>query len=127
MFSANRRTLLRVTGLVAVATALGTFASTADAQEKIRIGYAISKTICGCQGCPATTFVSDTSGPDKVTAQWKALGCSCPKVLCVLCRDEPSSAICTSALTTAAAPVGGGGIIVLPRTCQDQSGTVVAQ
>jgi hypothetical protein len=90
-------------------------------------GYSISKTICGCQGCPATTFVSDTSGPDKVTAQWKALGCSCPKTLCVLCRDEPTSATCSSVLTTAAAPIGGGGTIILPRSCQDQSGTAVTQ
>src|SRR3982074_423988 len=44
MFSANRRTLLRITSLTAMATALGTFTSAADAQEKIRIGYAISKT-----------------------------------------------------------------------------------
>lgn len=56
MFSANRRTLLRVTGLVAFATALGTFASTADAQEKIRIGYAISKTGPYAGGAGITTL-----------------------------------------------------------------------
>ena len=56
MFSANRRTLLRVTGLVAFATALGTFASAADAQEKIRIGYAISKTGPYAGGAGITTL-----------------------------------------------------------------------
>ena len=56
MFSANRRTLLRVTGLAAFATALGTFASTADAQEKIRIGYAISKTGPYAGGAGITTL-----------------------------------------------------------------------
>ena len=56
MFSANRRTLLRVTGLAAFATALGTFASTADAQEKIRIGYTISKTGPYAGGAGITTL-----------------------------------------------------------------------
>ncbi|MBR0817998.1 amino acid ABC transporter substrate-binding protein [Bradyrhizobium liaoningense] len=56
MYSANRRTLLRITGLVAFATALGAFASTADAQEKIRIGYAISKTGPYAGGAGITTL-----------------------------------------------------------------------
>lgn len=56
MFSANRRTLLRVTGLVGVATLLGTFASTVEAQEKVRIGYAISKTGPYAGGAGITTL-----------------------------------------------------------------------
>jgi branched-chain amino acid transport system substrate-binding protein len=55
MFLANRRTLLRVTGLMAAATVLGAFASTAKAQEKIRIGYAISKTGPYAGGAGITT------------------------------------------------------------------------
>ena len=54
MFSANRRTLLRVTGLIA--TVLGALASTAEAQEKIRIGYAISKTGPYAGGAGITTL-----------------------------------------------------------------------
>lgn len=54
MFSANRRTLLRVTGLVAAV--LGALASTAEAQEKIRIGYAISKTGPYAGGAGITTL-----------------------------------------------------------------------
>ncbi len=56
MLSANRRTLLRVTGLAALATGLGIFASPADAQEKIRIGYAISKTGPYAGGAGITTL-----------------------------------------------------------------------
>jgi branched-chain amino acid transport system substrate-binding protein len=56
MFSANRRTLLRVTGLVTAATVLRAFASTAEAQEKIRIGYAISKTGPYAGGAGITTL-----------------------------------------------------------------------
>jgi branched-chain amino acid transport system substrate-binding protein len=56
MFSANRRNLLRATGLAALAAALGTFASAADAQEKIRIGYAISKTGPYAGGAGITTL-----------------------------------------------------------------------
>ncbi|KQT29465.1 MULTISPECIES: amino acid ABC transporter substrate-binding protein [Bradyrhizobium] len=54
MFSANRRTLLRATGLVAAV--LGALASTAEAQEKIRIGYAISKTGPYAGGAGITTL-----------------------------------------------------------------------
>lgn len=54
MFSANRRTLLRVTGLVAAV--LGALASRAEAQEKIRIGYAISKTGPYAGGAGITTL-----------------------------------------------------------------------
>ncbi|MCA1499188.1 MULTISPECIES: amino acid ABC transporter substrate-binding protein [unclassified Bradyrhizobium] len=56
MFSANRRTLLRVAGLAALAGTLWTFPSTADAQEKIRIGYAISKTGPYAGGAGITTL-----------------------------------------------------------------------
>ena len=56
MFSANRRTLLRITSLTAIAAALGTFASVACAQEKIRIGYAISKTGPYAGGASITTL-----------------------------------------------------------------------
>jgi branched-chain amino acid transport system substrate-binding protein len=56
MFSANRRTLLRVAGLAALAGTLSTFPSTADAQEKIRIGYAISKTGPYAGGAGITTL-----------------------------------------------------------------------
>ena len=56
MFSANRRTLLRVTGLIAAATALAGFAAPAEAQEKIRIGYAISKTGPYAGGAGITTL-----------------------------------------------------------------------
>jgi hypothetical protein len=79
----------------------------------------ISKTICGCQGCPSMTFVSDPAGPNKVATDWQKLGCTCPKVLCIACLNEPTSATCTSILTTAADPIGGGGIIQLPRACTD--------
>src|SRR5262245_34567107 len=44
MFSANRRTLLHIASATAIVAALGTAASSAGAQDKIRIGYAISKT-----------------------------------------------------------------------------------
>jgi hypothetical protein len=57
MFTANRRTLLRIiTGLTAIAAALSTFASAADAQDKIRIGYAISKTGPYAGGAGITTL-----------------------------------------------------------------------
>jgi branched-chain amino acid transport system substrate-binding protein len=56
MFSANRRTLLRITSLTAIAAVLGTFASVACAQEKIRIGYAISKTGPYAGGASITTL-----------------------------------------------------------------------
>ncbi|MEY9885167.1 amino acid ABC transporter substrate-binding protein [Bradyrhizobium sp. USDA 329] len=56
MFSANRRTLLRGAGLAALAGTLWTFPSTADAQEKIRIGYAISKTGPYAGGAGITTL-----------------------------------------------------------------------
>ncbi|MDF0521488.1 amino acid ABC transporter substrate-binding protein [Bradyrhizobium yuanmingense] len=56
MFSANRRTLLHVAGLAALAGTLWTFPSTADAQEKIRIGYAISKTGPYAGGAGITTL-----------------------------------------------------------------------
>ena len=44
MLLANRRTLLRITSVTALVAALGTLGTAADAQDKIRIGYAISKT-----------------------------------------------------------------------------------
>jgi branched-chain amino acid transport system substrate-binding protein len=56
MFSTNRRTLLRATGLAALTAALGIFPPTADAQEKIRIGYAISKTGPYAGGAGITTL-----------------------------------------------------------------------
>jgi len=80
----------------------------------------ISTSICGCSGCPSVTYISDSSGPDKIVAAWKDAGCSCPKVLCLVCANEPTGASCTSTLTTAAAPISGGGTIVLPRSCQDK-------
>ena len=56
MFTANRRTLLRIAGLTAIAAGLSTFASAADAQDKIRIGYAISKTGPYAGGAGITTL-----------------------------------------------------------------------
>lgn len=56
MVSTNRRTLLRATGLAALTAALGIFPPTADAQEKIRIGYAISKTGPYAGGAGITTL-----------------------------------------------------------------------
>ncbi|MBR0712834.1 amino acid ABC transporter substrate-binding protein [Bradyrhizobium liaoningense] len=56
MISANRRTLLRIMSLVAAAAALGSFTFAAEAQEKIRIGYAISKTGPYAGGASITTL-----------------------------------------------------------------------
>lgn len=56
MISANRRALLRITSLAAMAAALGSFTSAAEAQEKIRIGYAISKTGPFAGGASITTL-----------------------------------------------------------------------
>jgi branched-chain amino acid transport system substrate-binding protein len=56
MFSANRRKLLRIASATAMAAALGAVASSADAQDKIRIGYAISKTGPYAGGASITTL-----------------------------------------------------------------------
>jgi branched-chain amino acid transport system substrate-binding protein len=56
MFSANRRTLLRMASVAAMAVALGAAASSASAQDKIRIGYAISKTGPYAGGASITTL-----------------------------------------------------------------------
>jgi branched-chain amino acid transport system substrate-binding protein len=56
MFSANRRKLLRMASATAMAVALGTAASSAGAQDKIRIGYAISKTGPYAGGASITTL-----------------------------------------------------------------------
>jgi branched-chain amino acid transport system substrate-binding protein len=56
MFSANRRNLLQAAGLAALAASMGTFASPAVAQDKIRIGYAISKTGPYAGGAGITTL-----------------------------------------------------------------------
>jgi len=79
----------------------------------------ISRTICGCSGCPSTTYISDATAANAVKTQWQQLGCKCPAIYCIVCPSEPTSATCDSILLTAAAPIGGGGIISLPRTCTD--------
>ncbi|WP_316197468.1 amino acid ABC transporter substrate-binding protein [Bradyrhizobium sp. SZCCHNS2002] len=56
MVSAQRRTWLRMASLTALAAALGTFASPAAAQDKIRIGYTISKTGPYAGGAGITTL-----------------------------------------------------------------------
>jgi branched-chain amino acid transport system substrate-binding protein len=56
MLSTNCRTLLRIASLAAMAAALGIFASAADAQDKIRVGYAISKTGPYAGGAGITTL-----------------------------------------------------------------------
>jgi branched-chain amino acid transport system substrate-binding protein len=56
MTSAHRRAWLRFTGLAAMAAALGSFASAATAQDKLRIGYAISKTGPYAGGAGITTL-----------------------------------------------------------------------
>jgi len=56
MLLANRRTLLRIASVVALVLALGTLATAADAQDKIRIGYAISKTGPYAGGASITTL-----------------------------------------------------------------------
>jgi branched-chain amino acid transport system substrate-binding protein len=56
MLLANRRTLLRIASVMALLLALGTLATAADAQDKIRIGYAISKTGPYAGGASITTL-----------------------------------------------------------------------
>jgi branched-chain amino acid transport system substrate-binding protein len=56
MLLANRRTLLRIASVMALVLALGTLATAADAQDKIRIGYAISKTGPYAGGASITTL-----------------------------------------------------------------------
>ena len=56
MCSVNRRKLLRIASATAMAAALGAVASSADAQDKIRIGYAISKTGPYAGGASITTL-----------------------------------------------------------------------
>jgi branched-chain amino acid transport system substrate-binding protein len=56
MVSAQRRTWLRIASLTALAAALGTLASPTAAQDKIRIGYAISKTGPYAGGAGITTL-----------------------------------------------------------------------
>jgi branched-chain amino acid transport system substrate-binding protein len=56
MLSTNRRTLLRITSAVATVAALGIFTNAASAQDKIRIGYAISKTGPYAGGASITTL-----------------------------------------------------------------------
>jgi branched-chain amino acid transport system substrate-binding protein len=56
MLLANRRTLLRIASVMALVLALGILATAADAQDKIRIGYAISKTGPYAGGASITTL-----------------------------------------------------------------------
>ncbi|CCE05517.1 Twin-arginine translocation pathway signal precursor (fragment) [Bradyrhizobium sp. STM 3843] len=56
MVSTQRRTWLRIASLTVLAAALGAFASPAAAQDKIRIGYAISKTGPYAGGAGITTL-----------------------------------------------------------------------
>ena len=56
MISAHSRTLLRIASLTAIAAALVSFASSAAAQDKLRIGYAISKTGPYAGGAGITTL-----------------------------------------------------------------------
>src|SRR6478735_4915588 len=56
MFATNRRTMLRITGMTAMAAAMWTMTSAAEAQDKLRIGYAISKTGPYAGGASITTL-----------------------------------------------------------------------
>jgi branched-chain amino acid transport system substrate-binding protein len=56
MLLANRQTLLRIASVMALLLALGILATAADAQDKIRIGYAISKTGPYAGGASITTL-----------------------------------------------------------------------
>jgi branched-chain amino acid transport system substrate-binding protein len=56
MTSAHRRAWLRIAGLAATVAALTSFASTAAAQDKLRIGYVISKTGPYAGGAGITTL-----------------------------------------------------------------------
>jgi branched-chain amino acid transport system substrate-binding protein len=56
MLATNRRTLLRITGMTVMAAAMGTTTFAATAQDKLRIGYAISKTGPYAGGASITTL-----------------------------------------------------------------------
>jgi branched-chain amino acid transport system substrate-binding protein len=56
MLATNRRTLLRITGMTVMAAAMWTTTSPAQAQDKLRIGYAISKTGPYAGGASITTL-----------------------------------------------------------------------
>ena len=56
MLATSRRTLLRITGMTVMAAAMWTTTSPAQAQDKLRIGYAISKTGPYAGGASITTL-----------------------------------------------------------------------